>query len=84
MSSLQGTSSLCEICIKLLLGHESCCGLSGATTPPSITFALHGKRDFPWKDFPPVLLGDVLTMFPLRLGREPSLARSALFKQGGD
>lgn len=25
LSSLQGTSLLCEICIKALVGHESCC-----------------------------------------------------------
>lgn len=59
-------------------------GFLDASTPLSVTFAHHGKRDFPWKDFPPVLLGDALTTFPLRLVREPSLAHSALFKQGGD
>lgn len=55
LSSLHNTSLLCEICIKLLFGHESCCSLLDATTPPSITFAPRGKRDFPWKDFPPFL-----------------------------
>lgn len=84
LSSLQGTSLLCEICIKALFGHESCCGFLNATTPPSVTLAPHGKRDFPRKNFPPVLLGNALTTFSLRLVRQPSLAHSALFKQGGD
>lgn len=38
-----------------------------ASTPRSVIFPPCGERDFPWKDFPAVLLGDALTTFPLRL-----------------